>query len=122
MTGGRSSKVKGTRVEREVINQAKTTGLEAKRTWGSDGRSAGEVEAVDVIIENMKFQVKARHRLPRFLSPEEGTDGYIFREDNRKAVVVITYEQLLQLLKLRKAYLRFVNDQLDELKEKIITS
>ena len=35
------SKAKGNRLERDVVNKLKESGIKAKRSWGSDGRSMG---------------------------------------------------------------------------------
>ena len=51
MSGGRAPKQKGNRIERECVNIAKESGIEAKRAWGSDGRSLGWTEEVDVEIK-----------------------------------------------------------------------
>ena len=45
------NKVKGNTYERELVNQAKDIGLEAKRAWASDGRSLGLHEEVDLVID-----------------------------------------------------------------------
>ena len=51
MSGGRAAKQKGNRVERECVNLAKSFGFESRRAWGSDGRSLGWHEEVDMVIE-----------------------------------------------------------------------
>ena len=48
---GKAPKQKGNRIERECVNLAKEHGFESKRAWGSDGRSLGWHEEVDVVIE-----------------------------------------------------------------------
>lgn len=66
MSGGRAAKQKGNRVERECVNLAKSFGFESRRAWGSDGRSLGWHEEVDITITTKedlyKFQVKARKK------------------------------------------------------------
>ena len=47
---GKAPKQKGNRIERECVNLAKGFGFESKRAWGSDGRSLGWHEEVDMTI------------------------------------------------------------------------
>ena len=54
------SKRKGDRGERMVVQAARDAGLEAVRARGSDGRSLGEAETVDVIAGGARIQVKTR--------------------------------------------------------------
>ena len=66
MSGGRAAKQKGNRVERECVNLAKEFGFNSRRAWGSDGRSLGWHEEVDMTIDKQgdaipyMFQIKAR--------------------------------------------------------------
>ena len=45
------SKRKGNAFEREVVNQARKSGLKSIRAYASNGKSLGEAEDVDVKIE-----------------------------------------------------------------------
>ena len=45
------SKLKGNRLERLVVKMSEEAGLSAKRAYASDGRSLGEAEDVDVLID-----------------------------------------------------------------------
>ena len=104
---GRAPKQKGNRIERECVNLAKGYGFKSKRAWGSDGRSLGWHEEVDMIIEtnnffegNLKFQVKGRKAIADYLKPSEHVDGQILKEDRKEPLVVIRYKDLLNMIKM----------------------
>mgnify|MGYP003136477280 FL=1 len=105
---GKAPKQKGNRIERECVNLAQGYGFKSRRAWGSDGRSLGWHEEVDMVIETngffegkLKFQVKARKAIADYLKPCEHVDGQILREDGDKdAYVVIRYKDLLNILKM----------------------
>ena len=109
---GRAPKQKGNRIERECVNLAKGFGFESRRAWGSDGRSLGWHEEVDMVIETpdhvdpdceltnpYKFQVKGRKAIADYLKPCEHVYGQILKEDRKEALVVIRYQDLLTLFK-----------------------
>ena len=115
---GRKPKQKGNRVERQCVSLAKAYGFESKRAWGSDGRSLGWHEEVDMIIETpwqkkawidgdlstnanpYKFQVKARKSIADYLKPCEEVYGQILKEDRQEPLVTIRYKDLLTLFKM----------------------
>ena len=113
---GKAPKQKGNRIERECVNLAKGYGFESKRAWGSDGRSLGWHEEVDMIIEMpwqkkalesgftinaepYKFQVKGRKAIADYLKPCDDVYGQILKEDRKEALVTIRYKDLLMLFK-----------------------
>jgi len=102
---GRAPKQKGNRIERECVNLAKGFGFESKRAWGSDGRSLGWHEEVDMIIDIgkpigfYKFQVKGRKAIADYLKPCEHVYGQILKEDRKEPLVVLRYKDFLTLLK-----------------------
>ena len=49
------SKEKGNRFERLCVNLALAKDLSAQRAWGSDGRSMGEHQEVDIKIEAVSY-------------------------------------------------------------------
>ena len=53
---GKAPKQKGNRIERECVNLAKGYGFESRRAWGSDGRSLGWHEEVDMTIDIPKIK------------------------------------------------------------------
>ena len=89
--GGSASKRKGNGYERELVKQAEESGLEAKRAWGSDGRSMGMHEEVDCLINGQKVQAKRRKSIAKFLKPTEHVDVVVFREDGGTSLVLIDW-------------------------------
>mgnify|MGYP003649195528 CR=1 FL=1 len=102
---GKAPKQKGNRIERECVNLAKGYGFESRRAWGSDGRSLGWHEEVDVTIDLgkptgfYKFQVKGRKAIADYLKPCEHVYGQILKEDRHEPLVTIRYKDLLTLFK-----------------------
>ena len=101
------NKVKGNTYERELVNQAKDLGMEAKRAWASDGRSLGMHEEVDLVVAEKKIQAKRRKRLLKGLQDMIGmlehTDAVVFREDGGKSHVLISWSDYLSLLSNEQA-------------------
>ena len=105
---GRAPKQKGNRIERECVNLAKDYGFESRRAWGSDGRSMGWHEEVDMTIDlscrnsdnPYKFQVKGRKAIADYLKPCEHVYGQILKEDRYEPLVTIRYKDLLTLFKM----------------------
>ena len=104
---GKAPKQKGNRIERECVNLAKDFGFKSHRAWGSDGRSLGWHEEVDVTITTgdsikndfYKFQVKGRKAIADYLKPCEHVYGQILKEDRHEPLVTIRYKDLLTLFK-----------------------
>ena len=108
---GKAPKQKGNRIERECVNLAKGFGFESKRAWGSDGRSLGWHEEVDMTIsigkidkkcsanDFFKFQVKGRKKIGALYKPCEHVYGQILKEDRQEPLVTIRYKDLLMLFK-----------------------
>jgi len=108
---GKAPKQKGNRIERECVNLAKGFGFVSKRAWGSDGRSMGWHEEVDMVITTpnegsafnkedlYKFQVKGRKAIADYLKPCEHVYGQILKEDRHEPLVTIRYKDLLTLFK-----------------------
>ena len=46
------NKQKGNRFERYIVSLCEQSDIPAKRSWGSDGRSLGMHEEVDVVIDS----------------------------------------------------------------------
>ena len=69
------SKEKGNRFERYIVSLCEQTDIPAKRAWGSDGRSLGVHEEVDIVIDSdITVQAKCRHRLPAYILPSPNID------------------------------------------------
>ena len=94
-----SSKRKGNTYGRELVNQAKESGLSAKRAYASDGRSLGMHEEVDLLVSDKRIQAKRRKALAKFLKPNENVDAVAFREDHGDTMVLITWWEYLDLVK-----------------------
>lgn len=97
------NKARGNAFERLVVAKARKKGLHSIRAWGSDGRSMGMSEKVDLIIEDKKVQAKKRKTLPQYLEIDEEIDIVVFNTDYKPPKVLIYLDDYL--------------DMLDELKE-----
>lgn len=96
------SKRKGNNFERTVVNQAKAVGVPARRAWGSDGRSLGLPENVDVEIGSYRGQCKIRKKLGALYRVEPNCDIQIFKEDRGETYVMLTYTKFLELINGKK--------------------
>lgn len=102
MSGGKAPRRKGFEFEREVVRIARADGLEAERCFGSDGRSRGLSENVDLVIAGEHFQAKRMKRIASQYKPDANLYGQVFREDRGEPLAVIRLESLLALLALRE--------------------
>lgn len=98
---GHPSKRKGNAFERELVKQAQGWGFSSQRAWGSNGRSLGHHEEVDLLIEEFKVQAKRRKTLPKYLKCEH-TDIVTFREDRGETLTLMKHETFLNILKMLK--------------------
>ena len=90
------SKNKGNAFERLIVNKAKDLGLEAKRAWGSNGRSIGWHEEVDVLIDNsFTIQAKCRKKLADFLIPSEHVKSVVFKQDRGETLILLRFDDFL---------------------------
>ena len=103
------SKAKGNRLERDVVNKLKESGIEAKRSWGSDGRSIGMSPEVDIVINylldektarEMKVQCKVRKSIASYLLPPDDCDITLIKQDRGEIYATIRYKDLLELIQL----------------------
>jgi hypothetical protein len=112
------SKRKGTAFEREIVELAKLYELAAERAWGSDGRSKGWKEVVDVMVEGQwRIQCKIRHQFAKDIFPSGEVDIQMIRQDRGEAHAVIRAELLFSLLKQLKANSNAVQPETDDLKD-----
>lgn len=96
------SKAKGNRIERHIVNVFKDKDIDAKRAWGSNGKSIGEHEEVDVVAyindKKWKFQVKGRKTIADYLKPDTDiVDAQILKEDRREALVVLPLSIFIEM-------------------------
>lgn len=92
------SKRKGTGFERELVRQAREHGLSAERAYASNGRSLGESEGVDLLIEHLRVQAKRRKRLPAYLNVPDGADVVIVRQDRGESLALMPLSMLFEML------------------------
>lgn len=96
------SKNKGNGFERELVQQATESGLDAKRAWGSNGEALGCHATVDLVIEDKKLQAKRRKTIPAWLGMSEHVDAVVVRADYQEALVIVSWFDYLDFLKWRK--------------------
>jgi len=90
------SKDKGNRFERMIVDKAKSYNLEAKRAWGSNGRSLGMHEEVDVLIEgDLRIQAKCRKKIAKWLKPSEVVDAVVVKENHGEIYIILRYDEFL---------------------------
>jgi Holliday junction resolvase len=103
------SKAKGNRFERECVDIAEQHGFNAKRAWGSDGRSIGMSPEVDLVINylldedtarEMKVQCKVRKSIASYLLPPDDCDITLIKQDRGEIYATIRYKDLLELIQL----------------------
>ena len=89
------SKVKGNRIEREIVDIFKQYGFtEAKRAWGSNGQSLGLHEEVDCLAEgDLRIQAKRRKKIAEWLKPSVFVDAVVVREDRGESYIRIRLEE-----------------------------
>ena len=104
------SKQKGTRWEREIVKIAHEHEDKAERCWGSDGRSRGLPEEVDVGLDDeIHVQAKVRKTMAAWLIPSSDVDVTIVKMDRKDPLVIIRLQDWLVDLKAK-------NDLVSEVK------
>lgn len=99
------SKDKGNRFERLLVKYLETFGIPARRAWGSNGRSMGWHEEVDILAaENIKIQAKVRNKLPSYIKPSEEVDLQIIKEDRGETFVLMRLDDWIQDFNLINDY------------------
>ena len=90
------SKQKGNRFERLIVELAKSYGVGAERAWGSNGRSLGMHEEVDVLLEgDLRIQAKCRKNIAKWLKPSIEVDAVVVKEDRGETYIILRYEEFL---------------------------
>jgi hypothetical protein len=97
------SKRKGNRFERELVHDAERAGLTAERAYASDGRALGCAETVDVLVHAAdgtpwKVQAKRRKSVASYLTPPDGADVTVVREDRADALAIVPWNAFLRML------------------------
>ena len=104
------SKIKGNKFERDCCKLAESFEVPSKRAWGSDGRSMGLHQEVDIVIGDKKYndqmhcQCKIRKRLPDYIFPKtDVVDCHLIRQDRGDTYIVLRYEDYLaEMWRLRQ--------------------
>jgi hypothetical protein len=87
-----------------LVNQAEAAGVPAQRAFMSNGKALGEAEGVDLVLGlqgEWRVQAKRRKSVAKYLTPPEGADLTVIREDYGDALAVLPFDVLLDLLKDR---------------------
>ena len=92
-------KAKGSNFERELVNEARATGLAAERAYASNGRALGCAETVDCVIQGCRIQAKRRARINAVFKVPTGADAVVFREDRGETFVLLRWEDFKTKLK-----------------------
>lgn len=101
------SKAKGNRLEREVVKMAQDNDLIAERAYGSNGKSLGLEEDVDVKIDTWSkengpnmyaVQCKSRKSIADYIKPPDSCDFTVVKENRGEPLAVIPLKRLLELL------------------------
>jgi len=94
------SKEKGSRFERKLVDDFKSFGFRAVRAWGSNGRSLGLPEEVDLLVEGkVKVQAKCRKQIPKFHGMTDNVDMVAFKEDRGETYFMIRAVDYLKEMK-----------------------
>ncbi len=93
------SKTKGNGFERELVDEAKALGLEAKRAYASNGIALGQAETVDLMVGTCRIQAKRRKKIAADFKVPVGADVVVFREDRGETFVLLRWETFLEKLK-----------------------
>lgn len=111
------NKVRGYVLEKEVVQEFLDAGLEAKRTWGSNGKSLGLAQDVDVVIkvksgefdrtfptpneyfEDFYIQCKRKKNIPKAWGFSENVDAVVYREDGTtNKYVVLRFNDFIRFI------------------------
>jgi Holliday junction resolvase len=83
---------KGTDYERELEDRLEKVGLRATRMWGSDGRSRGLPEKVDLVVNgSVHWQLKRPAEIPQYLYPSDENKVKIITENRTGNVWAIMW-------------------------------
>ena len=92
------SKVKGNRFERELVVDARASGLDSQRAYASNGESLGLHAEVDCLIGGFKIQAKRRKAIAAHLVPSKNVDCVITRPDRGETLVIMRWNDWKKLV------------------------
>lgn len=99
------NKLRGTYYERKCVTKAQTFDLKAERTWGSDGRSRGLHQEVDMVIEDSIYvQCKKRKTIAEHLKPIDEIHVQFVGEDRGKDLAIMSQDYYLSLIATIKEF------------------
>jgi Holliday junction resolvase len=93
------SKRKGNVFERELVNMARDSGIEAQRAYASNGESLGLHAEVDCLVGGYSIQAKRRKSIASFMQPTDDVDVVALRQDFGPTLIVLRYSDWLDLIK-----------------------
>lgn len=91
------NKIKGNNYERELVNEAKERGLDARRAYASDGRALGHGEKVDLEVAGWRLQAKRTKKLAQKYQIPDDADAVVVRQDRGESVVIMKWSDFLEL-------------------------
>ena len=100
-------KQKGNRYETMIVDKAHSYDIGWERAWGSNGRSLGMHEEVDVLLEgDLRIQAKCRKKIAEWLKPSEVVAAVVVKDDRGETYIILRYDVFLddykKLLKLKE--------------------
>ena len=99
------SRRKGFSFEREVVSLFRAEGFSSTRMWGSDGRTRGLPEAVDVLVEKegvkFRIQCKRKAKLPPLLDLTN-VDLVVLRENGGECLVLLPLRMMFRILERKE--------------------
>jgi hypothetical protein len=99
-----NSRRKGNAFEYELVNEARSAGLEAERAYASNGRALGEVEACDLRVADVRISAKRRKMLAELYQVPGGCDAVVFRQDRGETLAMVRWDWLLDRLAALEHY------------------
>src|SRR5574343_27384 len=75
-----NNKAKGNAFEREFVAKCKEKGIEAKRSWGSNGKSMGEEQEVDCLITLKDIKLRVQNK-KGYNQPSTKLKGFLTNVD-----------------------------------------
>lgn len=97
------AKRKGNNFERELVQYFQSSGIEAKRSYASNGEALGHHATVDVLAGGKRIQAKRRARIAAWMKPSEHQDAVVVREDRGESLVILTLAEYADLVKQAEA-------------------
>jgi Holliday junction resolvase len=91
------NKRRGFSFEREIVRMVKDAGFSAERAYASNGKSLGEAETVDCILNELRVQCKRHKEIAAKYRIPEGADMVVFREDRGETMVILPLVELMKL-------------------------